>query len=114
MTKAKPCAHRRWKITRRVAVTDHREDGQVETDPRKRYRVLEALRCVRCETAGTRWSRFYGATERAALKRAGVLEQDLPAPPNHKPKTYPVPDQDGLWPFPSTDRPLVPANQPTK
>lgn len=99
MTKPKPCRHARWKIVRRTAWVDHTEEGGYHPDPRKRFRVLETLRCVKCDTAGTRWSRFYGQTERAALKRAGVPEHELPAPPNHKAKdTLAVPLT--CWPFP--------------
>lgn len=103
MTKAKPCQHRRWKLVKRAAYEDHREDGATELDPRRRYRVLEVLRCIKCDTSGTRWSRFYGQTERAALKRAGVPEHELPAPPNHKAKeAAAVPLT--CWPFPVSTR----------
>jgi hypothetical protein len=98
MATPKPCTHRRWKTVKRVACTDHREDG-LEPNPRQRFRVLEVMRCVKCDTAGTRWSRFYGQTERAALKRAGVPEHELPAPPNHKPKAE-VSVPLTSWPFP--------------
>lgn len=96
----KPCPHTRWKLVKRSAYNDHTEDGQPHPDPRKRYRVMEVLHCMKCETAGTRWSRFYGQTERAALKRAGVPEHELPAPPNHKPRPEPVALPLTSWPFP--------------
>lgn len=95
--KAKPCRHARWTVVKRVACTDHREDG-TEPPARQRYRVLEVVHCVKCEVAGTKWSRFYGTTERAALKRAGVPEDQLPTPPKHKPKETKVPAL-AMWPF---------------
>lgn len=99
---SKPCRHSRWTVTKRVAVTEHREDGQ-EPPHLQRFRVLEVLKCVRCEAAGTRWSRFYGVTERSALKRAGVPEHELPAPPNYKPKPIATAPTTG-WPFPLRGR----------
>jgi hypothetical protein len=102
MTKAKPCRHARWTVIKRTAESEHyEEDGKCvpHPDPRKHYRVLEVLRCVKCNTAGTRWSRFYAATARTALKRAGVPEELLPLPPNYKPKPLTTAAVTG-WPFP--------------
>jgi hypothetical protein len=99
MAAPKPCTHSRWKRTRLVACVDHTEDGGFHPDPRKRWRVLESLRCVKCDAAGNRWTRFYGQTERAALKRAGVPEHELPPPPNHKEKPVPA-GALTCWPFP--------------
>ncbi len=99
MSKPQPCRHSRWKRIKLVADAGHREDGLPDENPLHRYRVMEVLRCVKCDVAGTRWTRFYGRTERAALKRAGVPEPELPAPPNHKAKpavTVPL----SCWPFP--------------
>lgn len=94
-----PCQHRRWKRVRLVAYENVDEAGTPAPNPRERYRVLESLRCVKCDAAGNRWTRFYGQTERAALKRAGVPEHELPAPPNHK--TKPLPEVAlTCWPFP--------------
>lgn len=98
--KAKPCRHSRWKHQRFTAWADHTEDGGQHPDLRKKFRVLESLRCVKCDAAGNRWTRFYGQTERSALKRAGVPEHELPAPPNHKPKAEPVGVALTSWPFP--------------
>lgn len=99
MATPKPCKHSRWKRTRLVACVDHTEDGSFHPDLRKRWRVLESLRCVKCDAAGNRWTRFYGQTERAALKRAGMPEHELPPPPNYKPKPLTTAAVTG-WPFP--------------
>jgi hypothetical protein len=96
---AKACAHRRWKRERLVAYETFDEEGKPLPNPRQRYRVLECMRCVKCNAAGNRWTRFYGQTERAALKRAKVPEDLLPPPPNYKPKPPPVAATTG-WPFP--------------
>lgn len=100
MSAAKPCKHARWNIVKRTARIDHTEADEPAPGPRQRFRVLEVLRCVKCNVAGTRWSRFYGQTERAALKRAGVPEHDLPAPPNHRFAAEPVTARITNWPFP--------------
>ncbi|HEY8359192.1 MAG TPA: hypothetical protein VIL30_17220 [Ramlibacter sp.] len=97
----KPCAHRRWKRSKLVAYENFDEAGALPVNPRQRYRVLECLRCAKCNTAGNRWTRFYGQTERAALKRAGVPEHDLPPPPNYKPQAEPAAAAASTgWPFP--------------
>lgn len=98
--RAAPCKHSRWKTVKRVACADHVEEGQEAPPPRQRFRVLDVAKCIRCGTAGTRWSRFYGPTERAALKRAGVPEEDLPPPPNYKPKAGVIAVPMDCWPFP--------------
>lgn len=95
----KPCRHSRWKREKLVAYENHDEQGNLSVNPRQRFRVLETLRCVKCDTAGNRWTRFYGATERAALKRAGVSEDFLPLPANYKPKPPATAAVTG-WPFP--------------
>lgn len=100
MTKAKPCAHARWERVKLFAAQDHIAEGQPPAPLRQRFRVMEVLRCVRCDTGGTRWTRFYGQTERAALKRAGMPEDQLPAPPNHKDKGAVVMALTS-WPFPA-------------
>lgn len=100
MTKATPCRHSRWKRERLVAYENKDEAGNLPANPRQRYHVLEVMRCVKCNAAGSRWTRFTGQTERAALKRAGVPEHELPAPPNHKPKPEPTSVPLTSWPFP--------------
>jgi hypothetical protein len=104
--KAKPCRHSRWTVVKRVACDDHTEPGDPPAPHRQKFRVLEVLRCVKCDTAGARWSRFHGVTARAALKRAGVPEHELPDPPNRKAKPNAEPAAAPLtaWPFPSSSR----------
>ena len=91
---------RELKRDKLVAYENVDEAGALPADPRKRYRVLECLRCVKCDTAGNRWTRFHGQTERAALKRAGVPDHELPAPPGHKPKAEAAAVPLTSWPFP--------------
>jgi hypothetical protein len=99
MATTKPCRHSRWKRERLIAYENIDETGAPAVNPRQRYRVLELMRCVKCDAAGNRWTRFYGQTARAALKRAGVPEHELPSPPNHKPKPVAAAPL-ANWPFP--------------
>lgn len=108
MTKA--CAHSRWKRDRLVAYENVDETGALvgAANSRQRYHVLECLRCAKCNTAGSRWTRFYGQTERAALKRAGVPEHELPPPPNYKPKAEAAAIPLTCWPFPVSAHKEIP------
>jgi hypothetical protein len=118
--KAKPCKH-----TRRAVVEFHAvklkldADGNViawgNTPEMDRWGVVEHRRCAKCGEVGMFWARkgFGETTERKALARYGVKPAALPAPPNHKPKSYPIPPQEGLWPFPCAERPLQPINTRT-
>ncbi|MDF2461991.1 MAG: hypothetical protein K0Q43_226 [Ramlibacter sp.] len=67
--------------------------------------VIEVAHCVKCdEELWSSWAHgVNGATERAALKRYGVADADLPPPPNHKAKP-PVEMPLLSWPFPCSSR----------
>jgi hypothetical protein len=113
--KAKPCKHSRRALVLFEAVKLRLDDdGKVaawgDTPEMNLWGVIEHRRCAKCGDVGMYFARkgFGETTERKALARYGVKPAALPAPPNHRETTYKVPPQEGLWPFPSIERPLVP------
>lgn len=103
--KTKACQHRRHAVVRHFAFKFREaEEGRPPV-----WGVIEVHACVKChEELFGGWAHgVNGKTERAVLKRYGVADADLPAPPNHKAKP-PVEVSLRTWPFPVSSRAAVP------